>query len=128
MNTISNINPRSPIKTETRAVELAGSCSSTFATSQNKDLADISQNWKQQVDWQVQTTTIIDQLQKSFPDIQIFYSGTMNKQELAQLAASLGKGSYLIVSEEFLTQMGSSEENFEAGCMNGWVKLLVNCK
>lgn len=81
-----------------------------------KDSAAISQDWENQVNWQAETQKVIGNLQKSFPGVQILYSsGSMNQKELSNLAAALGRGSHLILSEDFLKQMASGSEGFEKG-------------
>lgn len=81
-----------------------------------KDSAAISADWESQVNWFAETQKVISNLQKSFPGIQILYSGSqLNQKDLANLAASLGKGSHLILSEDFLKQMTSGSEGFEKG-------------
>lgn len=81
-----------------------------------KDSAAISEGWENQVNWQAETQKVISNLQKSFPGVQILYSsGSMNQKELSNLAAALGRGSHLILSEDFLKQMASGSEGFEKG-------------
>lgn len=81
-----------------------------------KDSASISEDWESQVNWFAETQKVISNLQKSFPGIQILYSANqLNQQDLVNLAASLGKGSHLILSEDFLKQMTSGSEGFEKG-------------
>lgn len=81
-----------------------------------KDSAAISEDWESQVNWFAETQKVISNLQKSFPGVQILYSGSqLNQKDLANLAASLGKGSHLILSEDFLKQMTSGSEGFEKG-------------
>lgn len=81
-----------------------------------KDSAAISQDWESQVNWQAETQKVIGNLQKSFPGVQILYaSGSMSQKELSDLAAALGRGSHLILSEDFLKQMASGSEGFEKG-------------
>lgn len=88
----------------------------SISDSVNKDSANISENWQEQMDWQVETQDLINNLQKSFPKVEILFANSgMSKKELSSLAAVLGKGSHLILSEDFLAQMGSSKENFEKG-------------
>lgn len=85
-------------------------------SSANRDSANISDNWQEQMDWQIETQDLINNLQKSFPKVDILYVNSgMSKKELSSLAAVLGKGSHLILSEDFLAQMGSSKESFEKG-------------
>lgn len=81
-----------------------------------KDSAAISEDWESQVNWFTETQKVISNLQKSFPGVQILYSGNqLNQKDLANLAASLGKGFHLILSEDFLKQMTSGSEGFEKG-------------
>lgn len=81
-----------------------------------RDSANISNDWESQVNWQAETQKAIRNLQKSFPDIAIFYSSSnLNQKELSSLAASLGRGSHLILSEDFLKQMSSGNSGYQKG-------------
>lgn len=115
MNTITSMERQTGIRVEKKQSYIIETLGGTAAGPPKTDSADIPENWQEQMDWQAQTNQLLNNLQKSFPSIQILYSGNIDQKTLGNLAASLGKGSHLLLSEDFIQQMGSSAENFEKG-------------
>ncbi len=81
----------------------------------SKDSAHITNEWQEQVDWSSRVESALCNLQQSFPGISIYVSSNLSKNELADLAAILGSGNHLIISEDFLKQMASGSEAWEQG-------------
>lgn len=115
MNTITGMERQTGIRVEKKQSYIIETLGGTVSEPPKTDSADIPENWQEQMDWQAQTNQLLNHLQKSFPSVQILYSGNIDQKTLANLAASLGKGSHLLLSEDFIQQMGSSAENFEKG-------------
>ena len=58
---------------------------------------------------------MLSSLQEKYPGIGIFITGELDKDSLRNAAASLGEGSYLLVSDSFLQKMQNSQEDYEKG-------------
>lgn len=115
MNTITGMERQTGVRVEKKQSHIVETIGGPISEPPKTDSADIPENWQDQMDWKSQTNQLLNNLQKSFPNIQILYSGNIDRKTLANLAASLGTGSHLLLSEDFVNQMGSSAENFEKG-------------
>lgn len=89
--------------------------SAVSAAGGGRDSAAISGDWQTKTDWQMETQQLIDNLRQSFPKIGILFSDNLSRTDLSRLAAALGEGSHLILSEDFLEKMSSGKDGFEAG-------------
>lgn len=78
------------------------------------DSIQIQGDWSQ-TNWAEQTQAILEQLQKSFPGIQIIQSDVTDQDALIRLAQSLGDGKHLVLSSEFIEQMGQDAQSFQKG-------------
>lgn len=115
MNTITGIERQTGVRADRKQSHTMETPGSVTSTPPKTDSAHIPENWQEQMDWQAQTSQFLSSLQESFPGIQILYSGNIDQKTLSNLAASLGKGSHLLLSEDFIRKMGSNGENFQEG-------------
>lgn len=72
-------------------------------------LAEFSEEWTEK-NWQDLTKKTIEQLKKLYPSLDIIVA--RSEDSVSDLAVSLGKGSHLVISEEFLKRMCSNAEEF----------------
>lgn len=72
-------------------------------------LAEFSEEWTEK-NWQDLTKKTIEQLKKMYPSLDIIVA--RSETSVSDLAVSLGKGSHLVISEEFLKRMCSNAEEF----------------
>lgn len=80
-----------------------------------KDELTLSQGWPKQT---VLRKAVIDELatlQKDFSKVHIVIGTGIDQDNLAAMAAGLGKGKHLIISAEWLEQMGADAESLEKG-------------
>ena len=114
-----NISRVSPQTVSGKTILLQGNQSGatlqTPPAAQNRDSAIITSQWEDQIDWRSQVESSLYSLQKSFPGVSIYVSSNLTQKELADLAAVLGSGNHLILSEEFLTQMTAGSKAWEQG-------------
>lgn len=84
----------------------------------SKDEFTLSQGWPRQTVLRKAVIEELFTLQKDFSKVQIFISKgntATDEGNLADMAASLGAGKHLIVSGEWLEQMGKDAESLEKG-------------
>lgn len=74
--------------------------------SGNRDTLEVSN------DWRTQAADFLEQIEQEYKDISILVGQSADRNSIPRLAAGLGKGTYLVVSEEFLERMGNSKEEF----------------
>ncbi len=56
---------------------------------------------------------LFDILSKNYPEVVILAENQSGTRDVRQIAAELGQGTYVVVSQEFLARMGRSREDFE---------------
>lgn len=88
------------------------------------DTVEISAQFRRTADtassepaWSSSIQSLLDALRTSYPGIQILTGLKTDEVHLKELAAGLGTGSHLIITDEFLERMGSSEEDYRE-CRN----------
>lgn len=103
-----NIQTASP-KTEVKETPLSG--------GQNipKDEFTLSEGWPDQTELKKAVVTELATLQKDFSKVHIVIGTGIDEGNLASMAAGLGAGKHLIISGEWLEQMGKDAESFEKG-------------
>lgn len=78
----------------------------------NQDSVDLSTDWKEMEDIKKAVNETIEALKKEYSNISIITGGSLDAAGLVQTAVNLGKGNHLILSQEFIDRMCSSEEEF----------------
>lgn len=78
-----------------------------------QDMATVSKNWQSRTNWTQRAQETLELLQQSYPNITILISENLKDGTLPHTAAALGSGTHLILSEDFLTEMGLNQANFE---------------
>lgn len=63
-------------------------------------------------DWKTQVADFLEQMEQEYSGISIMVGGSVDHNSIPRLAASLGGGTHLVVTEAFLERMGSSKEEF----------------
>lgn len=98
-------------RTTLRSLSDPVSKSGTKQTTALKDQADLAD--PPSVSPDARTQKLLDQLAKNFPGIHFEVVPDNEFSNLKEKAASLGQGKHLLISESFLTRMGSSHKEFE---------------
>lgn len=80
-----------------------------------KDELTLSQGWPKQTVLRKAVIEELATLQKDFSKVHIVIGTGMDQDNLAATAAGLGKGKHLIISAEWLEQMGTDAESLEKG-------------
>lgn len=101
------------MQTKTHAVNPSMSLKQESSPSTFKqDMAELSKDWQKRTDWSARARDTLEQLQQSFPQINIMVSESLDAGALHTTAASLGSGIHLILTEEFLAEMGQNQEQY----------------
>lgn len=95
--------------------ERTSSSVSQTGPAQPNDHADLSAEWTYTDDTKALVRQMLSSLQEKYPGIGIFITGELDKDSLRNAAASLGEGSYLLLSDSFLQKMQNSQEDYEKG-------------
>lgn len=77
-----------------------------MVNSKNHDIWEVSADWRGQVE------EFLEQMEREYSGISIVIGDAANCTSVPRLAAGLGGGTHLVVTEEFLKRMGSSKEEF----------------
>lgn len=93
--------------------ERTSSSVSQTGPAQPNDHADLSAEWTYTDDTKALVRQMLSSLQEKYPGIGIFITGELDKDSLRNAAASLGEGSYLLLSDSFLQKMQNSQEDYE---------------
>lgn len=80
-----------------------------------KDEFTLSEGWPDQTELKKAVITELATLQKDFSKVHIVIGTGIDEGSLASTAAGLGAGKHLVISQEWLTQMGKDAESFEKG-------------
>lgn len=80
-----------------------------------KDELTLSQGWPKQTVLRKAVIEELATLQKDFSKVHIVIGTGIDQDNLAATAAGLGKGKHLIISAEWLEQMGTDAESLEKG-------------
>ncbi len=80
-----------------------------------KDEFSLSEGWPKQTVLKKAVTSELATLRKDFSKVHIVIGDEIDEDNLAATAGSLGKGKHLIISAEWLEQMGADAESFEKG-------------
>lgn len=99
------------IKIEGETVSPTELISKVPRTDQTEFSAVNGQN--QEVRRREEAERILAELAKRYPKIHVSVGDEKTGDDIAKLAAALGKGNHFLVSEEFLKRMCSSEEEFQ---------------
>lgn len=78
-----------------------------------QDIAQLDKNWQNHTNWASRTQAILEQLQQSYPHITILIAENLADNALHQTAAALGSGTHLILSQDFLDEMGKDQASYE---------------
>ncbi len=81
--------------------------------------AEFSEEWTEK-NWQDLTKKTLEQLKELYPSLDIIIA--KSESSVSDLAVSLGKGTHLVISEEFLKRMSSSAEEF-GKCSNALTEI-----
>lgn len=111
---------QSPAVTHTESASAArkertSSSVSQTGPAQPNDHADLSAEWTYTDDTKALVRQMLSSLQEKYPGISIFITGELDKDSLRNAAASLGEGSYLLLSDSFLQKIQNSQEDYEKG-------------
>lgn len=87
------------------------------------DYTDLSSEWNLESSSESLIKQALAAFQEKYPGIQIVITEGLKSEDLSAVAASLGEGSHLILSKEFLEKMGSSQSFYEKG-KSAIIKLL----
>lgn len=79
----------------------------------NRDIAELSSDRNPAVS-ETAITDLFDILSKDYPEITILIEKQGGTRDIRQMAAQLGRGTYLAVSQGFLDRMVRSREDYEA--------------
>lgn len=80
-----------------------------------KDEFTLSEGWPDQTELKKAVVTELATLQKDFSKVHIVIGNGIDEGNLASAAAGLGAGTHLVISQEWLEQMGRDAESFEKG-------------
>lgn len=80
-----------------------------------KDEFTLSEGWPDQMELKKAVITELATLQKDFSKVHIVIGTGIDEGNLASTAAGLGAGKHLVISQEWLEQMGKDAESFEKG-------------
>lgn len=80
-----------------------------------KDEFTLSEGWPDQRELKKAVITELATLQKDFSKVHIVIGTGIDEGNLASTAAGLGAGKHLVISGEWLEQMGKDAESFEKG-------------
>lgn len=87
-----------------------------YSPGLNYDVVNISNTASQPDCLADSVQNTLEYLSQRYPDIQFAISQETGNQSLAQMAANVGSGLHLIVSQKFIDRMSSSKEDFNK-CM-----------
>lgn len=92
---------------------------------EGKDQVEFSKNWSQN-DWTEAVKKVLEGIGTQYPSVQIAIDGENQSSQISDLAAGLGTGVHLVISQKFLDRMGSSQEEFGkcSSILNGIAKQL----
>lgn len=80
-----------------------------------KDELTLSQGWPKQTVLRKAVIEELATLQKDFSKVHIVIGAGIDEGNLASAAAGLGAGKHLVISQEWLEQMGKDAQSFEKG-------------
>lgn len=78
-----------------------------------QDTAQVKNDWQKHTNWTARMQQTLEQLQQSYPHITFLTAEYLDKNALSQTAAALGSGTHLILSQDFLDQMGMDQAAYE---------------
>lgn len=115
MNRITNVT--TPIQADNISVPAKNAVEDQIPFSKNteEDQFTLSEGWPRKSDIERAVIDGLKILQKDFPKVQIFIGHGLEENMLRQMAAELGKGTHLVISDDWLEQISSSPEAFEKG-------------
>jgi hypothetical protein len=76
-----------------------------------KDRVELFED-KSDMDWKDMVKKALDRLREQYPSLRIIIDEQEKGGNLSGLAAGLGKGTHLVISQKFLKRMGSGAEEF----------------
>lgn len=79
----------------------------------NRDITELSSDRNPPIS-ETAISDLFDILSKDYPDITILLKKQGGTQDIRQMAAELGRGTYLVVDQEFLERMAGSQKDYEA--------------
>lgn len=83
-----------------------------FDSRRREDSVELSADGKQ-IAAETRNSNLFDILSRDYPEITILAEGQNGTHNVREIAAQLGKGAYVVVSQEFLERMGRSKEDYE---------------
>ncbi len=86
-----------------------------FSKNSAEDQFILSEGWPHKPDIEKAVIDGLKILQKDFSKVQIFIGHGLEENMLTQMAAELGKGKHLVISDDWLEQISSSPKAFEKG-------------
>lgn len=89
-----------------------GNKSASQSQRRNRDIAELSSDWNPSIS-ETAISDLFDVLSKDYPGITILSWKQGGVHDIKQMAAELGRGTYLVVSREFLERMAGSREDYE---------------
>lgn len=116
MNSINKIFPSVPspeLISRDRRPAAVSSDESTPAPL--KDYTDLSSEWHLESNTEDLIKQMLSAFQKKYPGIKIAIADGLPQEDLSSAFASLGDGTHLIISKDFLEKMGSSQQFYEKG-------------
>lgn len=87
-----------------------GNCNGQAAPSH--DVFEHEPQFSEQPDWKSMAQELLDSLKQKYPGVDMVILENYSKDLLAGTAAGLGKGTHLIVTQDFLDRMGGSKEGY----------------
>ncbi|MFT4004627.1 MAG: hypothetical protein QM683_02865 [Lacrimispora sp.] len=82
------------------------------------------------MNWNDIIGTVLDRLKEQYPSVSIVIDNNQRDGDIAGLAASLGAGTHLVISQKFIERLGSSTEEFAkcSSILTGIAKQLAGQK
>lgn len=105
-----------------KAVSGREGISASQAQRRNRDIAELSPDRNPAIP-ETAISDLFDILSKDYPGITILSEKQGGSHNIGQMAAELGRGTYLVVSREFLERMARSREDYET-CKNALTEAL----
>ena len=105
-------NPSVSAVTENPSMSAVTENPAPSARRRNRDIADLSSGRNQAVSDSA-ISTLFGVLSKDYPGIVILAENQGGTRDVRQIAAELGCGTYLVVSQGFLERMGRSQEDYD---------------
>lgn len=118
MNNVNKITPYTPFQETQTKIQHSQSGPKhrpDAVTSARKDYTDLSSEWGTKDSVQALLDELLTSFRKNYPDLDIFITDPLDKEALPDTAASLGDGTHLLLSREFIEEMKSSHEAYKKG-------------